>query len=333
VLIRLERLRRRDRWRYSPRRRLRSVDAIPIDRPIFVLGLQGGGTTLAARTLLRHPAVVSMSGNSSYWVATDELGFVRNRMAALPPSLWSSSHRTDLDHPLFGTEHHSMWACDELLPAYRRVAEDATPADAQRFKRLLREHVAVYARARQSARFVDKTHTYTVKIPYLDALLAGCDAYFLLVLRNPYALCDHVLRRKPPSWRSVPRYEEQLALAAEHWENAFRIALEDGERTGRFASVRFEDFVRSPERVVRALCRLVDLPYRPDLVPRPGDRMPFATLPGDTKWYPLRTPPAPALAARSVDLIAARCGSLAERLGYTPGGEVAPGDPSLLLGE
>jgi hypothetical protein len=330
-LVRLERLRRRDRWRYSLQRKLRSVDAIPLDRPIFVLGLQGGGTTLVTRTLLRHPAVVSMSGNSSYWVATDELGFVRNRMAALPPSLWSSSHRTDLDHPLFGTEHHSMWASDALLPAYRRVAEDATSADAERFKRLLREHIAVYARDRRGVRFVDKTHTNTVKIPYLEALLAGCDPFLLLVLRNPYEICDRALRRKPPSWRNVPPYEDQLRLAAEHWENACRIALEDGRRTPRFAAVRFEDFLRSPEGIVHAICGRVELPYRPELVPRAGDRLPFATLPGDSKWYPVRDPPAPSLAGEAAEIVAARCGPLAKLLGYTPRGEEAPADASLLL--
>jgi len=71
ILIKAERLRRRDRWRLSVRKRLPGVDRIPLDGPIFVLGMQGGGTTLVARCLLRHPSVVSMSGGSDYWVATD----------------------------------------------------------------------------------------------------------------------------------------------------------------------------------------------------------------------------------------------------------------------
>src|SRR5436190_13987835 len=119
VAVKLVRLYHRDRWRRSLRRRLPRVDRLPIDRPIFVLGLQGGGTTLLARCLLRHRDVVSMSGNSAYWVATDELGFVRNRMSRLPASLWSSSHRVDLDHPVFGVSHNSVYACDALLPSYR----------------------------------------------------------------------------------------------------------------------------------------------------------------------------------------------------------------------
>jgi hypothetical protein len=332
IVVRLERLRRRDRWRFSSYRWRRSVDELLLDRPIFVLGLQGGGTTLVTRCLLRHPSVVSMSGNSSYWVATDELGFVRNRRAGLPPSLWSSSDREDLDHPLFGTRHDSVWASEELLPAYRRVARDATPADAERFKRVLREHIAVYARDRADARFVDKTHTNTVKIPYLDALLDGCEPFFLLVLCNPYRLTGRAIRRKPPSWRTLPSEDDQVRIASEHWENAVRLALEDGERTGRFGAIRFEDFLRSPETVVRAICAMVDLPYRPDLVPRPGDRRPFATLPTDTKWYPLRDlPPQSDLGERTAGIVRERCGELAARLGYRPEGEGDPRAPGLLL--
>jgi len=332
MAIRVERLRRRDRWRYSPRRRLRSTDRIRVDRPIFVLGLQGSGTTLISRCLLRHPSAVSMSGNSSYWVATDELGFVRNRMTALPSSLWSSSHRSDLDHPLFGTEHHSVWASDDLLPWYRRDAGDVTPTDEKRFKRVLREHIAVYARNKHDARFVDKTHTNTVRISYLDALLADCDPFFVLVVRSPYTTCVRAIQRKPPSWRTVPPRDEQVTIAAQHWENAHRIALDDGAQTGRFAAVRFEDFLRDPEAMVRAICNTVGLRYDPSLVPRAGDRLPFATLPTDTKWYPLRSDvPVAELDAHHLEIVDARCGQLARRLAYVRDGEHTRPRPSLVI--
>jgi alkylated DNA repair dioxygenase AlkB len=300
---------------------------IPLDRPIFVLGLQGGGTTLISRCLLHHRAVVSMSGNSDYWVATDELGFVRNRMSSLPSSLWSASHRADLEHPRFGSEHRSVYACDELLPHYRCTGDDATAADAERFKRVLREHIAVYARDPGRARFVDKTHTYTVKVSYLDALLKGCEPFFLLVLRNPYTMCARAVRRKPPSWSEVPPIEEQVRLAAEHWENSYRLALEDGEQLQRFAAVRFEDFVRDPESVVRLICAAVRLEYQPELVPRAGDRLPFPALPTDSKWYPLRADDwRQRLRDQEVAVIDARCAELADRLGY---GRLTEHEPSL----
>jgi len=326
IAIRAARLHRRDRWRRSLRRRLPAVDRIPIDRPIFVLGLQGGGTTLIARCLLRHRDVASMSGNSRYWVATNELGFVRNRMARLPPSLWSSSHRADLEHPVFGTTHTSIYACDELLPSYRRMRADARDEDAIQLKRLIREHLLVYAREPRRARFLDKTHTYTVKVGYVDALLEGCEPLFLLVLRNPYTACYSAIRRKPPSWRSAPPYEQQLRLAAEHWQNSYRLALADGtEAGGRFAAVRFEDFVADPAAVVRAVCAFVGLDFDFDLTPQARHTRPFPTLPSDRKWYPLyddgwraRVPEADAEAIDEV------CGPLARELGYAFEGDSVP---------
>ena len=49
-----------------------------------------------------------MSGDSRQWTGIDELGVVRNRMRRLPTSLWGSSYRTDIDHPLFGANHSSV---------------------------------------------------------------------------------------------------------------------------------------------------------------------------------------------------------------------------------
>jgi hypothetical protein len=330
VAVKAERWRRRDRWRRSPTRLRSSVDAIPLDRPVFVLGMQGGGTTLIARSLLRHPSVVSISGNSSYWVATDEMGVVRNRMRRLPRALWGSAHRSDLEHPSFGAEHASVFAGDELYPAYRNTADDATPADAERLQRFIREHIAVYARDPQDARFVDKTHTYTVKIPYVDRLLEGHDPLFLLVLRNPYTMCHRAVRRKPPSWRGLSD-EERLRVVAEHWANSNRLALQDGPRTRRFLAVRFEDFVRDPERIVRAVCAFAGLDYDDALVPRAGQTFPFPTLPSDRKWYPLVADEwRGRVSAPEAELVDSVCGPLAADLGYSRYRDTAARHPAVL---
>ena len=331
VLIKAERLRRRDRWRVSPRRRLGSVDRIPLDRPIFVLGMQGGGTTLVGRCILRHPRAVSMAGGSDYWVATDELGFVRNRMSRLPPTLWSSAHRTDLDHPLLGTEHASVYASNLMLPSYRNTGADATPEDGVRLRRLLKEHIAVYARDRRSARFIDKTHTYTVKIPYLDRLLEDHEPHFVLVVRNPYTMSFRAVRRKPPSWRQEVAYEDQLRLVAQHWHNSTRLALEDGSKTGRFIAVRFEDFLRNPAGVVRAICDSVDLSYDDDLTPQPEHVMPFATLPWDRKWYPLQVDEwRDKVGDAEAQIVDEECLELARALGYGRLTDSEPLHPALL---
>ena len=326
--IKAIRLYRRDRWRWSLRRRLPSVDRIPLDRPIFFLGVQGGGETIVGRCLRRSSAVVCMSGNSGYWTGIDELGVVRNRMARLPRSLWGCKFRDDVDRPRFGSNHNSVYASDELLPVYRRTAEHADEAEGERYRRLLREHLAVYARDRMRARFLDKTHTNTLKIPLLAAYLAGCEPFFVLVVRNPYSWCHRAVRRKRPSYRVEPGREEELRLAAEHWANSYRIALEDARSTPNVTVVRFEDFVADPEAMVRRLSAFVGLELEAAMIPRPGDSFPFATLPGDRKWYPLFPDPWLAeVTEQEAAIVAEVCEPLATELGYD-----RPHTPTAALG-
>ena len=317
IAIKAIRLYRRDRWRYSLRRRLPAVDRVPLDRPIFFLGVQGAGETIVGRCLRRNDAVVSMSGNSSYWTGIDELGVVRNRMARLPAALWGAKFRDDLEHPLFGPNHNSVYASDTLLPFYRRTAEDADEADGRRYRRLLREHLVVYARRPSRARFFDKTHTNTLKVPLLAAYLEGCDPFFVLVVRNPYSWCHRAVRRKRPSYRAVLAPEQELRLVAEHWVNSYRIALEDAQSVPNATTVRFEDFVADPEAVVRGLCGFLGLDFDAAMVPQPGQRFPFATLPDDRKWHPLFPDPWLAqVTENEAELIASVCEPLATELGY-----------------
>lgn len=317
VLIKAIRLYRRDRWRYSLRRRLPGVDRVPLDRPIFFLGVQGAGETIVGRCLRRNDAVVSMSGNSGYWTGIDELGVVRNRMARLPAALRGCKFRDDIEHPLFGPNHNSVYACNALLPFYRRTADDADEADGRRFRRLLREHLYVYARDPSHARFFDKTHTNTLKVPLLAAYLEGCDPFFVFVVRNPYSWCHRAVRRKRPSYRVRLAPEEELRLAAEHWSNSCRIALEDAQSVPNVTTVRFEDFVADPEPVVRGLCGFLGLDFDAAMVPQPGQRFPFATLPNDRKWHPLFPDPYLAqVTEQEAELIASVCEPLATELGY-----------------
>jgi hypothetical protein len=54
LAVKLARLYQRDRWRFSPRRLDRLVDVVPLDRPIFLLGVAGCGGTLKLAALLGY---------------------------------------------------------------------------------------------------------------------------------------------------------------------------------------------------------------------------------------------------------------------------------------
>ena len=332
--IKLARLYNRDRWLFSPRRLGPRVDGVPLDRPIFLLGTQGCGGTLIGRCLRRNRNVVTVSGGHQNWTGIDELGIVRNRTARLPSSLWGTSERSDLAHPSFGAVHASAFASSELLPLYRGTAEDAADGDAERFRRLLREHIAVFAPDPASARFLDKTHAYSVKMPLISSLLDGAGPLFVLVVRNPYFACRWAVERKPPDFRRGLSRDERLRLVAEHWAKMHRIALDDAASIPNVTVVRLEDFLAQPEAVVRSLCAFTGLEYDPALVPRPGQKRPWATLPGDRKWYPLYVDDRLGRpTAADTAIIGERCLALAERFGYSPDGSAAgSGTVELLAG-
>ncbi len=260
-----------------------------------------------------------MSGNSEYWTGADEMGVERDRMRRLPPSLLGNRLRDDIGHPAFG--EWQLFACDALLPFYRRTAVDATPDDRARFRRLLREQIAVYARGRRGARFLDKTHAYSVKVSLIAALLEDADPFFVLVLRNPYGACPWIVRRKPPTLRFLLTYEEQLQLVAEHWANTHEAVLEDASTVPHICAVRFEDFLARPRETIEALCGFIQLEFDPQMVPQAGQPLPFATLPGDRKWYPLyENDRLENLTPVEIATVSRRCEGLADRFGYSARG-------------
>ena len=101
---------RQHRWRWS--REFRSDDeSVEIDRPIFLLGTQGGGLTIISRILRRLPEVISVTGNHRYWAGDDETQNVLT--SALPPELsWR-----DFQAPGYNTAGHNwIYGCDDYLP-------------------------------------------------------------------------------------------------------------------------------------------------------------------------------------------------------------------------
>ena len=118
-----------------------------------------------------------------------------------------------------------------------------------------------------------------------------------------------------------------MRLAAQHWANSMRCALEDGQEMEHFLVVRFEDVLRDPETWLRNICAFAGLTFVPQMIPRPEDRIPIGSTGssrGDHKWYPLRPqvnrPYLEALESWMIDLIDATIGDLATRWGYTPEG-------------
>ena len=310
-------------WRVHPLRFSPRLNAIPIDRPVFLLGTQGGGLTLLARMLHRHPNVVYATGNSTYWAGPDELQNVMGSL--LPAELTGLNHKVP-PHPRYPNRNW-LYATDELLPLYRRRAADATSSMARQFQRAIRLAIGMYARDPSQARFVDKSQSYTVRVALVNALLESFDPHFILVTRNPYAMVYRAATASTPISRlDIPR-EERLRLAAQHWRNSFQCALEDKLELKHLFMLRFEDLLQAPEKHLRNVCTFASLPFHVGMLPQPDHRFPLGSTGssrGDHKWYPLRPGVnrryLEKLTAWTLEIIEPIIGPLARQWQYTPEG-------------
>lgn len=307
------------RWRVHPLRFMkRRLDAIPINAPIFLLGVQGGGLTLLARMLHRHPTVVYATGNSRDWVGPDEL---QNVMGPLLPSDLTGLHHKIPPHPHY-SRRDWLYATDELLPLYRRTTAASTDIGRD-FKRAIRLVIGMYADDVHRARFVDKSQSFTVRLSLVNELLRSTDPCFILVVRNPYAMCYRAAFVSTPISHLPLSAEDRLLLAAQHWGNSFRCALQDAQEVNRFMVLRFEDLLSNPESLLRSICSFVGIDYCPSMIPAPHHHIRLGSMgacQGDRKWYPLRsdvnTRYLDMLEPWMVEVLAPKIGDLAQKWGY-----------------
>lgn len=318
---------RRSDWLWYLRRFFDDYDHVDIDRPIFLIGNQGAGLTLVSRILRRHPDVVSITGDHTYWSGAGEMQ--RVMVTRLPPELRLAGRivGTDPEHPRYSPPRSWSYGCDDLVDSYHLTEDDLEQEDAEKFRVLIREAIHRRGNAGRANRFIDKSQVFTLKIRYIEAALADARPHFVLVTRNPYVSCYRAAMGKAGDMGRYARFlslDERLQLCTEHWSNTIGRALADSAYVGRFTTERFEDVLREPEESVRRLCDFVDLDYRDSLLPAQDDQLPLGSR-FRGRWHPLRTDVndkyLDTISPRFVDLIHERCGEIAADLGYEkPGG-------------
>jgi hypothetical protein len=315
-----------NKYEFTPRRWSVDLDGIPIDRPLFLLGVPGGGGTIVARTIYRHPNAVYASGNSSWWAGRDEIQKCAHISDLPEPLVLRSAHFFNLtdaveDHPLYGTQRSPLYAIDEFLPRYRRGAEDADPETATALHRVIRKVIRAYAHDPGDARFVDMSQMFTVQVPYLAALLQDCDPHFVLLTRNPYAMCERTVQKDLENMGGKVELSraQKIRCAVEIFDNSYRLALAAQPDVPMLVQ-QYEDFVDSPESAIRRICHFAGLDFDPRQVPAEGQEFPMGSN-SSGKWFPIERGVNEAyLEQIQPDLVGAlnrRCGDLIEQLGYS----------------
>jgi hypothetical protein len=306
-------------WLVDPRWLSKQPEYV-IDRPIFLLGTQGGGLTLLSRMLRRHPDVIAAAGNHRYWTSADELQNVYGLI--LPPELTGLRYKAP-PHPQFPVPRSWTYAVNDLLPQYRQRARDATPQLSQALKSVIRLSARRHAADPPKFRFVDKSQSFTVRVSLIHELLRESNPQFVLVPRDPYVSVYRAATGKAADMRRMARHiplARRVELCAEHYGNSMRAALSDSDEHGiELLNVPFEKLLLDPEAMLQRVCRFVELDYRGEMLPAADHRLPLGSRYQD-RWYPLRTDVNKQYEQRLddfvIDLVNQHCGDLIERLGY-----------------
>jgi sulfotransferase family protein len=261
---------------------------IVIDRPIFLVGTQGGGLTLLSRMLRRHPDVVSATGNCQYWTSADEM---QNTFGPMLPAELTGVRFKAPPHPVLTAPRSWTYASRDLYAVYRKRAEDATPELASVMAQVIRGNIQRHAFRRRSARFVDKSQSFSVRAGLVWALLKDYHPHFVLVPRDPYVSVYRAAMGKAGDMkRLTPQlsYEERVDICAEHYANTMRATLEDADRHGfPLKIVRFETLIADTAATLREVCDFAGLSFHEDMLPAAHHRLPYGSRYRD-RWYPIR---------------------------------------------
>ena len=300
--------------------RLRDLDQATIDRPIFLLGTQGGGLTLLSRMLRRHSSVISAAGNHRYWTAADELQNVYGPV--LPFELTGLRYKAP-PHPTLSAPRSWTYAARDLYPLYRKRAEDASPKLRKALHRVIRFSALQHASDPQRCRFLDKSQSFCVRMGLLAKLLEGTNPRFVVVPRDPYVSVYRAAIGGAGDMKRLLKllsYEERIDICAEHYGNSMRAILEDARELKLDLHVLpFEQLLAAPECSLRAVCHHVALDYSEDMLPASHHRLPLGSRFLD-RWYPIR----PEVNQRyealldktSIDAVNRHCHDILEPLGY-----------------
>ena len=243
---------------WHPRLLYRNKNTIPIQKPVFFLGVQGGGLTIMSRVVRLLPEIVYLSGSSRFWAGKDELHnsskfkFMPDALTLRSPGYYNLLGHEE-NHPDFGFERAFLYATNEFINAYRLTEKDWTPELETALKNAIRTCICVYANNINDAQFLDMSQSYILKIPFLRKCFP--DARFIIVTRDPYAVCwkqaqvSFIFKKDP---------QRAVQFSAEHWFNSYFHAIKDTENSDNALFLCFEDFMQNPIEISKKIFCFLD---------------------------------------------------------------------------
>lgn len=209
--------------------------------PVFVVGMNGSGTTMLLDCLGRHPKLYAfpretrlipylMARAASYGDLEDDENFRR---------LWDDVRSLAVFRQANGSEPVPL--PDDWRDRPRSLA---TVLDG-----VFRE----FAASEHKQRWCEKTPQHA------QHLLALADLF-------PHARFVHVIRDGRDCAVSFHRrWKRQPQLTVFRWKKVVAMGREQGRRLGtsKYLEVRYEDLTAAPEQTLQGICGFLDLPFHP----------------------------------------------------------------------
>ncbi len=276
--------------------------------PIFIVGLQGGGLTLVSRIFRRHKDVVSINGNNRFWSAGDEM---QNECAKNLPEDFRLFHCQYFNQYPF-QRGGWMYGTNDYVDHFIKGEDDYSEKDAKVFTSVIEGMIRRYASNTSTARFIDKSQSYGLKMPLFRRIFAQQGVKFLVMTRNPYIAIVKSAKKPALSTLHDKSEDEVLELAAQHYSNCMREMVKNASDQDTYM-IQFEDFLQKPKEHISNICDFMGLSFDEDMLPAPHHE-------AEHKWYPIR----PSinqdtyknLTQKQIDVVNRYCDDLFEPLGY-----------------
>jgi hypothetical protein len=271
---------------------LGSVDQIPLDRPIFLIGLPRTGTTMVQDLICAHPGVAYFTNAMHQFrsaVRAVELFRKWLRLDVRGERFLEDSVEVSAASPNEGTAFWGTWfgwsmASLEYRP---KAAKDFTAEQVWSMYETLRKVISTFGNPVR--RFFNKSPGLVPEILLLNELFP--DAKFIHLVRDPRPCANSLLKLKLKAnqqlnkiraqgghgifddvpiipYPRLPRLAEYISrysaddvrTTAHLWNDAIDFVHERKEKLNSFYEVRYEDILKDPRGEASRILEFCDLP-------------------------------------------------------------------------
>ena len=286
-----------------------------VNKPIFLLGMQGGGLTIISRILRRSRNVVSISGGSNYWSGADEMNSVLG--SSQSNEYASIEHIKNLPSEIVvGTD----WICGTNKYIKMFHAESADDKAMMYFNKVVYTVGNLFGG--KNFRFIDKSQNYALKTKLLIKTFHPSRPIFIFLTRDPFAQCFKVASGEYFTNRYLKRnldFNQRLSLACESWANYIQKFEEDTTGYESVMIMRFEDIVLDLENSMKKICEYCDITFEKNILPTSDDIVPYGSRRKE-RWFPvhedINAKYYDKIDASSIKIIDSMIGNLAKKYGY-----------------